>query len=404
MAFFWEGNTGQTSTPQQAARKRALAESMLAQSGSGASNWGEGLARVAQALTGTVLEGRASDAERAGADEVAALLAGLSPESGFSDITAALSNPWVAESPGGSSIAQALLSQNMQRNDPMYQIQLERAIMERDALRNPPPAQPSYDFEGGQWWQRNPDGSVPFAVSEPAPDALTSAIQNYEFLIGQGVDPATAQQQAFGGQTINVGNGQPTMGTVPAGYAAVEDPNNPSGFRLEVIPGGPVAAEAAAADAAALAGQGQTERYGNVVTEDIGRALDIIEADPAFTTGVVGQVLSNIGGSPANRVRNLVDTVKSNVGFDRLQAMRESSPTGGALGSVTERELSLLTSAIGSLEQSNNADDLAYNLRRVNNIYMDIIHGPGNWDPSQKVTPGGEWTDMGDGVRIRVME
>lgn len=145
------------------------------------------------------------------------------------------------------------------------------------------------------------------------------------------------------------------------------------------VPGGPADQAALGAAAQAEAGQAQTERYGNVVTEDIGRALDLIESDPAFTTGVIGQTLANLGGTPANRVRNLVDTVKSNVGFDRLQAMRESSPTGGALGSVTERELSLLTSAIGSLEQSNNADDLAYNLRRVNKIYMDIIHGPGNW-------------------------
>lgn len=213
MAFFWEGNTGQTSTPQQAARKRALAESMLAQSGSGASNWGEGLARVAQALTGTVLEGRASDAERAGADEVAALLAGLSPESGFSDITAALSNPWVAESPGGSSIAQALLSQNMQRNDPMYQMQLERAGLELDALRNPVVERaPLINAGNGSIYDPNSMEWLTAPVAEGGALDQTDTMRNLEWRASQaGLVPGTDEYAQFmlsggqGGTALSVG-------------------------------------------------------------------------------------------------------------------------------------------------------------------------------------------------------
>lgn len=222
MAFFWEGNTGGRVTPAMATRKRNIAGDLLGESRTKANNWGEGLARVAQALSGTVLEGQAAEMSQAGADEVAALLAGLSPESGFGDISAALANPWLAESPGGSAIAQALLGENMRRSDPMYGLSLdsarmgnERAALELDALRNPAPAAPSFDFEGGQWWQRNPDGSVPFAVSDVVPDPTTNmreydAYAADEMAAGRIPLGRLEYEQAIrsaGGQTINVNTG-----------------------------------------------------------------------------------------------------------------------------------------------------------------------------------------------------
>lgn len=134
--FTWIGNQA-VSTPEAARRQRAIAESLIGRSSTPASNWGQGLNHIASALTGTVLQGRADEAEATGRDEIAAMLVGLSPDSGFSDIAAALSNPWIADNPGASSIASALLGQNLQRNDPMYQMNLERAGLELDALRNP---------------------------------------------------------------------------------------------------------------------------------------------------------------------------------------------------------------------------------------------------------------------------
>jgi hypothetical protein len=65
--------------------------------------------------------------------------------------------------------------------------------------------------------------------------------------------------------------------------------------------------------------------------------------------------------------------------------MRQASPTGGALGSVTERELDLLQNSMGSLEQSQSKAQFLHNLRRVKNIYHDVIHGPGN-GPREKLS------------------
>ena len=56
--------------------------------------------------------------------------------------------------------------------------------------------------------------------------------------------------------------------------------------------------------------------------------------------------------------------------------MRAASPTGGALGQVSERELGFLQSVIGSLEQSQGREQFLENLGRVEGAFNDVIHGP----------------------------
>jgi spore germination cell wall hydrolase CwlJ-like protein len=117
---------------------------------------------------------------------------------------------------------------------------------------------------------------------------------------------------------------------------------------------------------------------GGIVVQDIDRALKETKDAKIPVTGLVGQAASYIPGTAAHNVSKLVDTIKSNAGFQQLQQMRQSSPTGGALGSITERELYMLQAAIGNLEQSQDEKQFKDNLKRVKNIYMDIIHGQGN--------------------------
>jgi hypothetical protein len=69
-----------------------------------------------------------------------------------------------------------------------------------------------------------------------------------------------------------------------------------------------------------------------------------------YTTGVVGAGMANVPGSNAYALRAKVDTIKANLGFDRLQEMRQSSPTGGSLGQVAVQELARLESTVASLD------------------------------------------------------
>lgn len=75
--------------------------------------------------------------------------------------------------------------------------------------------------------------------------------------------------------------------------------------------------------------------------------------------GVVGARLADNGlNQEAVDVKRKLETLQSIVSFDRLQQMREASPTGGALGAVSERELALLQSSMGALSNDMSVEDL----------------------------------------------
>ena len=130
MAGFTWGMGGQKiSTPEQAARQRSVAESLIGQSATPGSNWAEGLADVAAALSGTVLQGRVDEAETAGRERAGALFADLSLSQSPDAIIAALTSPDAAwASDAQTSIASSLLNQGMERADPLYQAQLAQAL------------------------------------------------------------------------------------------------------------------------------------------------------------------------------------------------------------------------------------------------------------------------------------
>lgn len=129
----------------------------------------------------------------------------------------------------------------------------------------------------------------------------------------------------------------------------------------------------------------QNQKVADIVTQDIDRAIKTIDSATLPTTGATGNLISSVGGTAAHDLSKLLDTVKSNAGFQELSKMRQASPTGAALGSVTERELALLQSTIGNLEQSQSEAQLKDNLRRVKNTYMDIIHGEGKGPEREKL-------------------
>lgn len=77
-----------------------------------------------------------------------------------------------------------------------------------------------------------------------------------------------------------------------------------------------------------------------------------------FATGLPGQVMQNVGGTDARDLRGDLNRIKAIIGFEELNKMRRESPTGGALGNVTERELEFLQSVEGSLDQAQSPEQL----------------------------------------------
>jgi hypothetical protein len=111
------------------------------------------------------------------------------------------------------------------------------------------------------------------------------------------------------------------------------------------------------------------ERKTKVVNREIERVAPLLNQ---LTTGFAGVPLSKIPGTEAKNVTRLLDTIKSNLGFNQLQEMRDNSPTGGALGQVSEMENRLLQATEGSLEQDQTPEQLLETLQLVQGSIFDI--------------------------------
>lgn len=365
--FLWGSGGQKITTPEQAKRQRDIAAALLERAPS--ENWAEGLGSITAALASNSINDRASTAEEEGAARAGGLFSNLAINSDPNAIIAALTNPDAAwASPAQTSIASALLNSGLERSDPMYQLQMQTAQAELDRLRN------------------------------PAPDYPTSV---QEYLYAQN-DPGFASWQAEngGGQTINVGGAPANIGTIPPGYAAVEDPTSPAGYRFEVIPNSAPALEAEAAAAAAGNAQGSRDVATNTIVTAADQARKAYNSG-AWTGGTVGNVMANIPESQAAEVRRQTDVLKANATVQNIQAMRNASPTGAALGALSDKEGALLVAVTGALDPA--SPNYPQQLDQYERTMLELVHGPelGKQIYDETRTGGAQWQDMGNGVRIR---
>jgi hypothetical protein len=89
-----------------------------------------------------------------------------------------------------------------------------------------------------------------------------------------------------------------------------------------------------------------------------------------FTAGL-GSYLSVLPLTEAKDLSKRLTTIKANLGFDRLQQMRDASPTGGALGQVAVQELVALQSTIASLDQDQSPAQLRDALDKIEKSYAN---------------------------------
>lgn len=118
---------------------------------------------------------------------------------------------------------------------------------------------------------------------------------------------------------------------------------------------------------------GSLGRKNEIMNTDIDRAVSMIEQNPSLSAGFLGSRLASIEGTPAYNIAKLIDTIAGNVGFSELQSMRDASPTGGALGQVSERENQLLQALQGSLDQGQTPEQLVTNLKRIKRLAKEVM-------------------------------
>lgn len=108
-------------------------------------------------------------------------------------------------------------------------------------------------------------------------------------------------------------------------------------------------------------------------------AINSALSNPSIDFSAIRRVAgSAIPGSSETDLVNQINTIKALIGFDQLQQMREASPTGGALGQVSERELSFLQSVAGSLNINQSTEQLKENLMRIQKSFqtLQLINSP----------------------------
>lgn len=163
------------------------------------------------------------------------------------------------------------------------------------------------------------------------------------------------------------------------------------------------------------------EAQHGIVNQDITKALKL--AETGWATGLTGALANKLPGTTAYDLRRLVDTIKGNIGFDKLQTMRMESPTGGALGQVAVQELEMLQSVFGSLDQSQSKEQFKENLVRLGMVLNEFkqrrrqaleddkkrfggaVVGPPNVPiQARPNAPAPEPIDLGDGIKIRRLD
>ena len=95
------------------------------------------------------------------------------------------------------------------------------------------------------------------------------------------------------------------------------------------------------------------------------QAVDELLPKVSYGTAGVGSLMRGIPGTSALAFATQLKTLTSNIAFAELQAMREASRTGGALGQVSDKESELLQSVLGGLDQAQSPTDLREQLLKV---------------------------------------
>lgn len=141
----------------------------------------------------------------------------------------------------------------------------------------------------------------------------------------------------------------------------------------------------------------------------LGKVDDALGKVNGWSTGVPGHYLQGVPTTGAYSLARDIDTVKANLGFDTLAAMRAASPTGGALGAVSDYENKMLQSTVAALDLGLPEEELKTNLTQVRKHYENVkslIQGKSvdSNAPSPVAPPTGaeeHWVRGADGKLMR---
>lgn len=259
----------------------------------------------------------------------------------------------------------------------------------------------------------NPTGRAPAGAAPVKPSGSYSgpgyaggsaeaASNDQRFILQRELEAATKQ-----GRTADVAALNRELARLPGGAAPASVPPVP-GIRVQSEAEKIGAATKAREDAALNSGEAGRKakdrkdfaiNSANTVIGVVDEASDLV----GYSTAGLLSGLSGVRGSSAKDLAAKLETIKANLGFDRLQQMRDMSPTGGALGSVAVQELTALQSTVSSLDQGQSPPQLKASLAKIKKHYEKwrdaVVRSAGDggatetWDekPTRKVVKTGTY-------------
>lgn len=133
---------------------------------------------------------------------------------------------------------------------------------------------------------------------------------------------------------------------------------------------------------AALASAKEQASTIRTAIQDI-KSRDLVGYD---TTGAAGSRI--FAPVDYTDLQEKLKTIASNIAISAIQKMRQESPTGGALGNVSDKDMELLTSIKGSLSQKQSKGQLMQTLKRLDDLYAKVEgYGSGSATAGPTETP-----------------
>jgi len=154
------------------------------------------------------------------------------------------------------------------------------------------------------------------------------------------------------------------QGTIPAGYRMT-----PAG-QLEAIPGGPTTTPLAPKELQTREAKyplaTQAVKTVEAKSDKLIADIETLKNHPGLDS-ITGTVYGRTPSVTAEgrAAQALYDSIVARGGFQELSAMRAASPTGGALGNVSNQEGQQLKDAFGTLNRTQDASSLRTQLGRV---------------------------------------
>ena len=334
--FLW-GAGGKKITPGQAAVLRQIA-AQKSQVGT-PSNLGEGLNAIGSALVSNAYNARAGEAETEGQQAVAAALAQAQASGDPNALYGVVADPWATEGQrmvAGTLLDKANMMEGRAYDEGLFGRQVNARIEAGQGLGLEGDALTGYGLTGGYDVASGADTGYRAATPEEK--------QAY------GLPPDTPAQVGPDGQFSIIPN------AAKIGNAGENLANNQATTTSTII------------DAASTA-----------------RAL----SDNEGNVGLLGATFGMNPTTDAAELRRQVDVLKSNATIANLSAMRQASPTGGALGSVTEKENAMLAAAAGALTPDASKEQFQKALDNYERTLLRIVHGPAEGDRIYAATRNG---------------